>query len=479
MTYDVAVIGAGVVGCMIARELSMYDISVCVLEAAADVAAGTSRANSGIVHAGYDAEPGSLKAKMNVAGCGMMTRVAEELGVPYKNCGSLVVAFNGEEEKSLEELAARGVQNGAVTEIISSAQARLLEPALSDNVTSALYAPSAGIICPWTLTIAAAENAAGNGVGFFFGRRVTAIKRENGIYSITAGGETFAAKKIVNAAGVHADEISAMAGGETFGLRPRKGEYIIFDTAMEARTNITIFGAPSDKGKGVLAAPTVHGNMLAGPTSVFTGDKEDKSTTPQGLSEVFEGAKRYVPGFERRYAIAVFAGLRAVPDGHDFIIECSKSAPGLINVGGIESPGLTSAPAIAKHVVNELLFENNPPAMKQNATRVRKPIEVFMDASPERKQELISKDPNYANVVCRCKHVTEAEVVESIRRPCGATTVDGVKFRTGAGMGRCHGGFCMPRIMRILSRELGRDFGSVTKGGGGSYILTGRTKEGK
>jgi len=479
MTYDVAVIGAGVVGCMIARELSMYDVSVCVLEAAADVAAGTSRANSGIVHAGYDAEPGSLKAIMNVAGCGMMSSVAEELGVPYKNCGSLVVAFDGEEERSLEKLALRGAKNGVKADIISSAQVRLLEPSLSGDITSALYAPAAGIICPWTLTIAAAENAAGNGVEFFFGRRVTEISRKDGIYTITARGEKFAAKRIINAAGVHADEISAMAGGETFGLRARKGEYIVFDTAMEAKTDIVIFGTPSDKGKGVLAAPTVHGNMLAGPTSVFVDDKEDKSTTAQGLSEVFEGAKRYVPGFDKRYAIAVFAGLRAVPECHDFIIERSKKAPGLINVAGIESPGLTSAPAIAKHVVDELLFENSPPAAKQSATRIRKHIEAFADASPQRKQELINKDPRYANVVCRCKHVTEAEVVESIRRPCGATTVDGVKFRTGAGMGRCHGGFCMPRIMRILSRELGRDMGSITKDGEGSYILTGRTKEDK
>ncbi len=475
MVWDVAVIGAGVIGCMTARELSMYDIKVCVLEAAEDIAAGASRANSGIVHAGYDAPPGSMKARMNVAGCAMMEQTAYELGVPYKNCGSLVVAFNSEEEKGIYELAKRGKENGVETIIMNGSGAKSLEPALSDKVSLALYAPSAGIICPWTLTIAAAENACANGAEFFFNKRVTSIScREEG-YRIEAGGEEFTAKQIVNAAGVYADEISAMAGGERFGIRPRKGEYIIFDTAMEASTNAVIFGVPDEKGKGVLAAPTVHGNMFAGPTSELTGYKDERSTSGDGLERALGGAKRLVPGLEKRYAIAVFAGLRAAPDTHDFIIERSKSSPGLINVAGIESPGLTSAPAIAEYAAG-LLFENDTPEIKNSATRIRKPIEVFADASPERKKELIHQDANYAKVVCRCKHVTEAEVIESIRRPCGATTVDGVKFRTGPGMGRCHGGFCMPRVMDILSRELGRDKSSINKGQKGSYILAGRAK---
>lgn len=475
MVYDVAVIGAGVTGCLTARELSMYDVKVCVLEAAEDLAAGASRANSGIVHAGYDAKPGTMKAKMNAAGCAMMKQTVRELGVPYDNCGSLVAAFNEEEEKSLFELAERGKQNGVETAMISGPGVRRLEPMLSDKVTLALYAPSAGIVCPWTLTIAAAENAAVNGADFFFSRRVTAIDRREGGFIIKAGGEEFIAKQIVNAAGVYADEVSAMAGGERFGIRPRKGEYVIFDTAMEARTRAVIFGVPGEKGKGVLAAPTVHGNMFAGPTSEFVDDKEDKSASACGLDRALEGAKRLVPGLDRRYAIAIFAGLRAAPDTHDFIIGRSKSAPGLVNAAGIESPGLTSAPAIAKHVIG-LLFGNGLPAIKKGATRIRKPIEAFADASLKRRKELIRKDANYANVVCRCKHVTEAEVIDSIRRPCGATTVDGVKFRTGAGMGRCHGGFCMPRVINILARELGRDISGVSKGAEGSYILTRRTK---
>lgn len=475
MVYDIAVIGAGVTGCMTARELSMYDVKLCVIEASEDVAAGASRANSGIVHAGYDALAGSIKASMNVEGCAMMKKVARELGVPYSNCGSLVAAMGAEEEKSVYELAKRAKKNGVEAQVISGARAREMESELSCNVTLALYAPSAGIICPWTLTIAAAENAAVNGAQFFFGSRVTAIKREGGLFSIEAGEKEIKAKQIVNAAGVYADDISAMAGGETFSIRARKGEYIIFDSAMPVKTNAVIFGAPSDKGKGVLAAPTVHGNMFAGPTSEFVGDKDDKSTSAAGLERVLEGAKRLVPGFEKRYAIAVFSGLRAMPGGHDFIIERSKSTPGLVNVAGIESPGLTSAPAIAKRVA-ELLFEDALPYVKKGAARIRKPLESFADASPDRKRELIANDNNYSNVICRCKHVTEAEVIESIRRPCGATTVDGVKFRTGAGMGRCHGGFCTPRIMRILAGELGRDIGGVNKGDKGSYILAGRTK---
>jgi glycerol-3-phosphate dehydrogenase len=267
-----------------------------------------------------------------------------------------------------------------------------------------------------------------------------------------------------------------MAGGETLRIRPRKGEYIIFDTSMPARVNTVIFGAPTAKGKGVLFAPTVYGNMIAGPTAQEIDDKADKSTSREGLDAVFAGAKRFVPTVEKKYAITVFAGLRAGADTHDFIIEASKSAKNFVNVAGIESPGLTSAPAIAEYVKDILVSIGLPGEKKPGAVRERVPIEVFADASPERKQELIRKDARYANVVCRCEHVTEAEIVQSIHRPCGATTVDGVKFRAGAGMGRCHGGFCLPRVMAILSRELNKPYEEITKSGEGAHILTDRTK---
>ena len=477
MDYDVVIIGAGVTGSMIARALSMYDVRLCVVEAASDAAAGASRANSGIVHAGYDAKPGSEKARFNVRGCAMMPDIATELDVPYQNCGSLVVSFSAEDDEALHMLMRRAQQNSVDAEIIGRERVLELEPMFSPEVRSALYAPSAGIICPFSLTIAALENAAGNGADVFFDSRVTAIQRTDGGYTVTAGQKRIRTRYVVNAAGVYADEISRMAGAETFKIRPRKGQYIIFDTAMRAGVNRVIFGAPTKKGKGVLFSPTVYGNMLAGPTAEDIADKDEKTTSGSGLEAVLSGAVRYVPGVEPRYAITEFAGLRSVPDTGDFIIGASKSAPGFVNVAGIESPGLTSAPAIAEHVVDILQAVGLNAARNPAAVRTRKAIEVFANASDARKKELIAQDSRYANVVCRCEHITEAEIVESIHRPCGARTVDGVKFRAGAGMGRCQGGFCLPRVMDILARETGCDYSDVTKSGGGSYILSGKTKE--
>ena len=477
MDYDVIIIGAGVTGSMIARVLSMYDVRICVVEAASDAAAGASRANSGIVHAGYDAKPGSLKAKFNVLGSAMMPRIAADLDVPYSNCGSLVVSFNEENDKSLQTLYDHAQQNGVHVELIGKERVLEMEPMFSPKVRSALYAPTAGIICPFSLTIAALENAAGNGAAVLFDSRVSAIARTDGGYTVTAGGRNISARYIVNAAGMYADEISRIAGAEEFTIRPRKGQYIIFDTAMPAKVNNVIFGAPTKKGKGVLFAPTVYGNMLAGPTAEDIADKDDKTTTGGGLAYVMSGAVRYVPGIESRYAITEFAGLRSVPSTGDFIIGESKCVPGFVNVAGIESPGLTSAPAIAEHVVDILQSIGLTTAQNSKAVRTRKAIEVFANATDERKKELIAQDSRYANVVCRCEHVTEAEIIQSIHRPCGARTVDGVKFRAGAGMGRCQGGFCLPRVMDILAREIGCAYDDVTKSGGGSYILSGKTKE--
>jgi len=475
MTYDVAVIGAGVVGTLIARELSQLKCSVCVIEKQGDVAGGTSRANSGIVHAGYDAVPGTLKAKFNVLGNAMMEKTTKELGVPYQNCGSIVAAFGEEDEKTLEELKQRGEDNGVTTQILNKQQLKKLEPLFSDDITAALYAPSAGIVCPFTLTIAAAENAVANGAELFLDSEVTAIDKKDCVFEITAGQKNIKAKYVVNAAGLYADEISKMAGGEIFNIQPRKGEYIIFDTDMPARSNTVIFRAPTEMGKGVLFAPTVYGNMLAGPTAEDIDDKQDKATSREGLDYVISGAKQYVPGIDRRSAITVFAGLRAVSPTHDFIIGKSEKVENFVNVAGIESPGLTAAPAIALHIKKLLLSMGLSGEKNPEATLTREPIEVFANATKERQKELIEKDSRYANLVCRCEHVTEAEIVESIRR--GARTVDGVKLRTMAGAGRCHGGFCLPRVMDILARELGQSYSEVTKSGDGSNVLTGRTKE--
>ncbi len=477
MNYDVAIIGAGISGAMIARELSCLNANVCVIEAEADVAAGATRANSGIVHAGYDALPGSMKARMNVRGNALMPIVVKELGVPYENCGSLVAAFDDEEDKSVDMLLQRGRENGVPVKKISGEEVRKREPNLSRQIKSALWAPTAGIVSPFELAIAAMENAAANGVQVYLSSRVTAIFRKNKGFIIQAGPNCIETRFVVNAAGVYADDISRMAGGEAFTITARRGEYVLFDRSQPVKVSSVIFGAPSEKGKGVLFSPTAHGNMIAGPTAQFTG-KEDTDTTREGLSAVMNGVRRYVPSIDRRSAITVFAGLRAMGNRHDFIIEESKSAQGFVNVAGIESPGLTSAPAIAEYVTGMLVSMGVDGTKKTSATRIRKPIEVFAHATPERQRELIKTDPRYANVICRCEHVTEAEIVQSIHRPCGATTVDGVKMRTSAGFGRCHGGFCMPRVMDILSHELDKDLNDITKCGEGSWILANKTKEG-
>ncbi len=476
MIYDVAVIGAGISGAMIARELSQLNVRLCVIDAASDAAAGATRANSGIVHAGYDALPGSMKARMNVRGIALMETAVKELGVPCENCGSLVVAFDDEEEKSVDELLRRGKENGVPVEKISDDEVRKREPHLSREIRCALWAPTAGIVSPFELALAATENAAANGADVFLDSRVTAISKNGDIFSIEAGGRSVQARFVVNAAGVYADEVSRMAGGEAFAITARRGEYVLFDKSFSVRTHSVIFGAPSEKGKGVLFSPTAHGNMIAGPTAEFTG-KDDTATTRGGLEAVMDGVRRYVPGIDRRSAITVFAGLRAASDRHDFIIGESAAAPGFINVAGIESPGLTASPAIAEYVTQLLMGLGLDGTKNKGATRIRKPIEVFAHATPERQCALIAQDPRYANVVCRCEHVTEAEIVQSIQRPCGARTVDGVKLRTAAGFGRCHGGFCMPRVMDILARELGRDLQDITKSGEGSWILAGKTKE--
>lgn len=476
MIYDVAIIGAGITGTMIARELSECNTKVCVVEAAGDVASGATRANSGIVHAGYDALPGSMKARMNVRGNELMPTAVKELGVPYENCGSFVVAFDDEEDKNVDMLMERGRENGVPVEKISGDEVRKKEPQLSQDIRSALWASTAGIVSPFELAIAAMENAAANGVEVYLNSRVTEITKENGVFVIEAGSHHIQARFLVNAAGVYADEISCMAGAEEFTINARRGEYVLFDKSLPFSVHSVIFGAPSERGKGVLFSPTAHGNMIAGPTAEFVG-KEDTATTREGLASVMDGVHRYVPSLDKRSAITVFAGLRAVGDRHDFIIEESKAMPGFVNVAGIESPGLTSAPAIAEYVTEMLVSMGVDGTKKAGATRTRKPIEVFAHATPERQCELIKMDARYANVICRCEHVTEAEIVQSIHRPCGATSVDGVKLRTSAGFGRCHGGFCMPRVMDILARELGEGLNDITKSGEGSWILAGKTKE--
>lgn len=478
--HDVAIIGAGVVGASIARELSRYKLSVLWLEKDADVSTGTSKANSGIVHAGYDALPGSLMAKLNVKGNGMFESLSGELDFHYQNIGSLVVAFNDQDLSHLKELMERGRINGVPDlKILTAEELRQMEPNISEHAVAALYAPTAGITCPYEMTIALAENAVMNGVELFLESPVGSIgKQEDGSFVITAGDRQFEAKTVVNAAGLYADAISRMAGAEEYHIKPRKGEYVLLDKRCGGLVNTVVFQVPGPMGKGVLVTPTADGNILIGPNSYDVEKKDDLETNRAGLEQMMVLGRKSVPEIPEREIINSFAGLRAIA-GHDFIIQNSSKREGFVNVGGISSPGLTAAPAIGEYVVE--LLKDSGLSMELNGAfnPVRKGIPRFRDKSTQERACAVQDNPLYGRVVCRCEMVTEAEIVEAIHRPIPATTLDGIKRRVRTGMGRCQGGFCFPRITGIISRELGIPVTEVTKTGNGSYILKKTTRQGE
>lgn len=474
--YDVAIVGAGVVGCAIARQLSRYSLRVALIDAAEDVAMGASRANSAIVHAGYDCPVGSVEAECNVRGNFLYTQWCEELDVPLKRVGSMVLGFGEEDEKTLRDLYERGLKNGVPDmELISGDRAREIEPCLSSKVTLALWAPTCGITCPYQMTIACAENARENGVEWVLSARVTAVSdRREGLMIAFADGRTLTASYLVNAAGVHSDEVSRLLGDDSFTIHPRKGEYLLMDrNACIAKT--VLFQTPSRLGKGVLVSPTVDGNIFAGPTAVDMQDKEDTSVTAEGIASLTAQALKSVPSLNLRTVITSFAGVRAQPSTGDFVIGVSPANPRLIQAAGICSPGLTSAPAIAEKV--EALLRESGVQLKEKASYnpFRKAIPEFRKLSDEGKAALIEQDSRYGRIICRCETITEVEIVEAIRR--GARSLDGVKRRTRAGMGRCQGGFCAPRVMELLSRELNVPMTELTKFGGNSRLLTGELKE--
>lgn len=475
--YDVIVIGAGVSGCAIARELSRYDWKVAVLERASDVCEGTSKANSGVAHAGYDAKPGSLKAKLNVEGSRMMEPLSKELDFPYKRNGSLVLCFDEKDIPILQKLYDQGQESGVESlEILSREQLKKLEPHISDNAVAALHAPTGGIVCPFGLTIALAENAAVNGVEFRLETEVQNIEKIDNSYRLFTNRGTFETKTVVNAAGVYADRFHNIVSEEKIHITPRKGEYCLMDKKVGDIISHTVFQLPTAYGKGVLVTPTVHGNLLAGPTAVDVEDPESLNTTGEGLADVLKRAALSIDGFPAKQVITSFAGLRAHEDGNDFIIGQAKDAPGFFDAAGIESPGLTCAPALGKYLT-ELVLEYLPAEKKADFIAERKGIPSMAPASPEEKKRLIAENPLYANVVCRCELVTEGEILDAIHRPLGATTLDGVKRRTRAGMGRCQAGFCSPKVVEILARELGKDMSEIRKNDRGSRFLTGYDKD--
>ncbi len=480
--YDVIIIGAGVTGCSIARELTRKERSILVLEASSDICEGTSKANSGIVHAGHDAVPGSLKAKLNVRGNQMMAELSRKLDFAYRQNGSLVLCFEEENRGKLEELYERGCRNGVQgLQILDEQQLLSIEPALTHHAIAALYAPTGGIVCPFGLTIAMAENAAQNGAAFLRNKRVDSIESmEQGYRIHTTDGSSYEASLVINAAGVHADEIHNMLplkeGHKEMHLIARKGEYCLYDKRAGELVDKTIFQLPGKYGKGILVTPTVHGNLLIGPTAVDIPDKDGVNTTGEGLETVMEKAALSVEKLPpARQIITSFAGIRAHHESDDFIIEESKGYPGFIDVAGIESPGLTSAPAIGEYVA-QLVNQIAPALDKKDFIDHRRGIISMEQASFEDKQKLIAQSPAYANMICRCEGISEGEILDAIHRPVGATTVDGVKRRTRAGMGRCQGGFCSPKVVAILARELGVPMEEIRKSGQNAVLLYGDTK---
>lgn len=475
--YDVIIIGGGVSGTASARELSRYKGKFCLLEKEEDLCCGTSKANSGIVHAGYDALEDSLMAKLNVLGNEKMENLSRELDFPFKRTGSLVLCFSPEDMPSLQLLYDRGIANGVKNlRILSREEVLEMEPNVSDEVYAALYAPTAGIVCPFEMNLAFGENAYENGVEFHFDTEVIRLtKIEEGYRIFTNKGE-FETKCIVNAAGVYADKFHNMVSEKKIHITPRKGEYCLLDKSAGAHVSRTVFALPGKEGKGVLVTPTVHGNLLIGPTATDIEEKEGTNTTGNGLAQVIKKAGRNVKNLPLRQVITSFAGLRAHEDRQEFIIEEAADAPGFIDCAGIESPGLTSAPAIGERVA-EILREKLRLEEKENFISKRKGILRPASLSFEERNALIRENPAYGNIICRCEMVTEGEIREAIRRPLGAKSLDGVKRRTRAGMGRCQSGFCSPKVMEILAQELGVDLAEITKAGEGSNLICGTNKD--
>ena len=469
---DVVIIGAGVVGCSIARELSRYDLQIQVLERASDVCEGTSKANSGIVHAGFDAHPGTLKAKMNVAGNEKMEALSRELDFPFQRNGSLVLCFAEKDRDKLEKLLEQGIANGVKElRIIEKEELRQMEPDISREAVAALYAPTGGIVCPFGLTIAMAEN----GVEFKLETQVFSVKRKENHYLVTTSRGEVECLAVVNAAGVYADTFHNMVSGRRLHIIPRKGEYCLLDKKVGNYVHSTIFQLPTVYGKGVLVTPTVHGNLLIGPTAADIEDKEAVSTTGEGIADVQKRAALSVEKLPTKQIITSFAGLRAHEEGGDFVLGEPEDAPGFFDAAGIESPGLTCAPALGEYLAG-LVAERLKAEKKENFVAARKGIPNMALASEEERKKLIAENPAFADVVCRCELVTEGEILAAIHRPVGATTLDGVKRRTRAGMGRCQAGFCSPRTVELLARELNRDMAEITKNEKGSEFLTGYIK---
>ncbi|MCB2295014.1 NAD(P)/FAD-dependent oxidoreductase [Clostridium algoriphilum] len=476
--YDVTIIGAGVIGCSISRELSKYNLKTCVIERSSDVASGTTKANSAIVHGGFDANPSTLKGKLNAKGNAMFTDLAKELDFPFKRNGSLVLCFDKKNMVDLKHLLEQGEENGVPDLVILDGdQVRGMEPNVTEKCVGALDSPTGGIVCPYEMTIAMAENAYSNGVEFIFETEVKNIEKNPSSYVIKTNKGDIETRLIINAAGLYSGEINNMVSNNKIDIVPRRGEYVLFDRTAGDLIKKTIFQLPTKLGKGVLVTPTVDGNLLIGPNAVDLEDKTNLYTTREGIDDIVSKAQLSIEmPFPMNMVITSFSGNRATTKLDDFIIEEASDAKNFINVAAIASPGLSSAPSIATMVV-DMVNEKLVPSRNEKFNPIRKGIRKFREMSNEERKEIIKEIPEYGTVICRCETVTEGEILDSIRRPLGAKTLDGVKLRTRAGMGRCQSGFCSTRVVDILSKELNIPRCEVTKSGGNSILLTGKSKE--
>ncbi len=478
--YDVCIIGAGVSGCAIARELSKKQLSVCVVEAADDVCCGTSKANSAIVHAGFDAQTGSSMARLNVEGNHLMPGLCEELGVDFDQIGSLVVCTSEETRPNLEALLARGIANGVYDlRIIERDELCAMEPNVSDAAVCALWAPTAGIVNPFQLTVALAEVAALNGVEFLFNTQVTGVEKIGDKWLVSSNEAQVTASIVVNAAGIYADEIHNLVcqASDKMTIIPRRGQYFVLDTAAQGYVKHTVFALPTAYGKGVLVTPTTAGNILVGPTAEDIDDKEGVDTTQDGLAQIREKSSITMKDVPLWHSIRTFSGLRAHQPGHDFVIGEVAGAPGFVDCAAIESPGLTSAPAIGRMVAGIVCDIAGQPADKQDWVSSRRRIPDVEHMSLDEWAALIKTRSDYGRVICRCRHVTEGQIVDAIHAPIPATTLDAIKRRTETGMGRCQAGFCTPKVMEILEREVeGMVPTALTKSGPGSELTVGYTR---
>lgn len=474
---DVAIIGCGVTGAAVAYQLAKKQVSVLILEAENDVSMGTTKANSAILHAGYDPEPGTSMARLNVRGSALAKEICAALDVPYKQTGSFVVAFGPEQEKTLRRLYENGAANGVPgLEILSGEKARALEPNLSPEITAALHAPSAAIVSPWEFALAMAENAVQNGADLQLETRVTGLTPTEGGWKIETTKGDFEARFVVNAAGVDAGKVHAMAAPENFVTKPCRGEYYLLDKSAGNTVGRVIFQCPTAAGKGVLVAPTVHGNLIVGPNAQDVADSADTATTAMGLAQVAQSARKSVPGVDLSACIRTFAGIRANTDRPDFVIQWA--APGFLDLAGMKSPGLSAAAAVGEEAAALLQRAGLVLKEKENPVTTRKRIR-FKELPGEEKAALIAREPSYGRVICRCETVTEGEIIAACHTAIPPRSIDGVKRRVGAGMGRCQGGFCGPRVMEILSRELGKSPLEIPQEGAASILITGRTKQAK